>query len=68
MREYWVVDPLARRIEAYSLDEDGTYVQIPGKDGAFHSLVLPGFFMKPAWLFQEPRPKTREVLHELGIA
>lgn len=68
VREYWVVDPLARRIEAYSLDEDGTYAQMPEKDDAFHSLVLPGFSLKPAWFFQEPRPKTREVLHELGIA
>jgi Uma2 family endonuclease len=67
VREYWVVDPLAERVEASSLGEDGKYVRLPESDGVIHSSVLTGFFLKTAWLFAEDRPKTRAVLAELGI-
>ena len=68
VREYWVVDPMTRRVEAYALGEDRTYARIPEREGAFHSTVLPGFFLKQTWLFEERRPMTREVLKEMGIA
>ena len=67
MREYWVIDPLADRVEAYHLGEEQKYQRIAETDGAIFSDVLPGFFLKPAWLFAEARPKTRQVLRELGI-
>jgi Uma2 family endonuclease len=67
VREYWVVDPLARRVEAYALGEDRNYARIPESGQTIHSAVLDGFFLRPAWLFQEPRPKTRDVLQEIGI-
>ena len=65
VREYWVIDPLSRNVEAYSLAE-GAYRRIEEADGRIASLVLPGFYLKPAWLWQEPLPKVRDVLQELG--
>lgn len=67
VREYWVVDPMARRFESYALDAEGRYVLIEEKAGVVYSIVLTGFFLKPAWLWQEPLPNPLTVLKELGI-
>lgn len=66
VREYWVVDPLSKQVEVYALSAK-RYQVLPEKGGAVHSRVLPGFFLKQAWLFQDPRPNPRAVLKELGI-
>jgi Uma2 family endonuclease len=67
VREYWVVDPMSRRFEGYVLDAEGRYVRVEEKAGVVFSTVLPGFFLKPAWLWQEPLPNPLEVLRELGV-
>ena len=67
VREYWVVDPMSRRFEGYILDTERRYALIEGKGGVVHSAVLAGFFLKPAWLWQEPLPNPLEVLKELGV-
>jgi Uma2 family endonuclease len=66
VREYWVIDPMAQRVESYALGADGRYSLIEEKDGAVHSTVLTGFFLKPAWLWQEPLPNPLDILRELG--
>jgi Uma2 family endonuclease len=66
VREYWVVDPQHRRVEAYELAAGKRYRLIPEKEGVIRSRVLRGFFLKPAWLWP-PRPKVRAVLKELGV-
>ncbi len=67
VREYWVVDPMSRRFESYTLDAEGRYTLIEEKTGVVHSTVLSGFFLKPAWLWQEPLPNPLVVLKELGV-
>jgi len=67
VREYWIVDPLARRVEAYALTGRKRYRVIPEAKGAFHSTALRGFFLKPSWLWESPRPKVRALLGELGV-
>ncbi len=67
VREYWVIDPMSQRVESYALGADGRYSLIEEKDGAVHSTVLTGFFLKPAWLWQEPLPNPLDVLKELGV-
>jgi Uma2 family endonuclease len=67
VREYWVVDPMSQRFEGYTLGVDGRYSLIEEKDGAVHSTILTGFFLKPAWLWQEPLPNPLDVLTELGV-
>ncbi|MEJ7638032.1 MAG: Uma2 family endonuclease [Singulisphaera sp.] len=65
VREYWVIDPLSRNVEADTLTEE-VYRRIEEADGRIASLVLPGFFLRPAWLWQEPLPRVRDVLQELA--
>lgn len=65
VNEYWVVDPLYRRLEAYSLDADKAYCSIAAVDGRIVSRVVPGFYLRPEWLWQESLPKVPAVLKEL---
>jgi Uma2 family endonuclease len=67
VREYWIVDPLARRVEAYTLGRDKRYAPIPERDGKIRSKVLPGLYIKPAWLWQDPLPSWLRILRELGV-
>jgi Uma2 family endonuclease len=66
VREYWIVDPLMEKLEASRL-VGGTFEQIAEIDGRVASEVLPRFFLRPKWLWQEPLPKVRDVLRELGV-
>ena len=68
VREYWVIEPMAERVETYALGEDGHYARIDEKDDAIHSTVLAGFYLKSAWLWQDPLPKVVDVLRELKVA
>lgn len=65
VREYWVIEPMAERVEAYALGEDNHYTRIEEQDEAIHSTVLPGFYLRSAWLWQDPLPKVVGVLREL---
>ncbi|HEV3344787.1 MAG TPA: Uma2 family endonuclease [Pirellulales bacterium] len=65
VEEYWVIDPLYRRIEAYSLDSDKAYRSIEPGDGRIASRVVPGFYLRPEWLWRELLPKVPVVLKEL---
>lgn len=47
---------------------NGRYRQVPvGEDGIFRSKVLPGFWIKVEWLWQEPRPALLDVAREWGL-
>ncbi|HQU46482.1 MAG: hypothetical protein B7Z73_09940 [Planctomycetia bacterium 21-64-5] len=63
--EYWVIDPLYQRLEAYALDADKVYRSIAPADGKVASRVVPGFYLRPEWLWQEQPPKVPAVLNEL---
>ena len=68
VREYWIIDPISQKIEMSSLDEKtGEFRPIPLTDGRLSSVVLPGFFLRPEWLWSDPRPKVNDVLRQLGI-
>ncbi len=65
--EYWLVDPLRRRFEAYHLDEQGFYCTLfSGAGGRYDSQVLTGFWLRVEWLWQEPLPVVEDVLLEVG--
>lgn len=63
--EYWVIDPLHQRMEAYTLDADKTYQSIAPVEGKIASRVVPGFYLRPEWLWRERPPKVPAVLNEL---
>jgi Uma2 family endonuclease len=66
VREYWIIDPLSEKVEAYRLGKDGKYILIAERDGRIHSTVLPKFYLKPAWLWREKLPKISTVLREIN--
>lgn len=68
VREYWVVDPLSKRVDVYSAGRSKHYSQIqPDDEGRIHSKVLRGFFVRPEWLWRSPLPKLPAVLKELKL-
>lgn len=67
VREYWIIDPMAERVESYTLNEEKKYSLIQELDGKIYSTVLDGFYLKPGWLWQAPLPNPLEVLRELAV-
>lgn len=66
--EYWLVDPDTRRAEFFRLAASGQYKPAPpGDDGIYRSTIVPGFWLRVAWLWQEPLPPMLAVLRELGL-
>jgi Uma2 family endonuclease len=65
--EYWLLDPQARRAEFYQLDPGGVYRLIaPDQEGIYRSAVLPGFWLRVDWLWQQPLPNPLRVLGEIA--
>lgn len=67
IREYWIIDwrPKFRRVDFYVLDEQGIYQTVPvSADGIYRSTVLPNFWLRTSWLWQE-RPDELQALAEL---
>ncbi|MBI2975672.1 MAG: Uma2 family endonuclease [Chloroflexi bacterium] len=68
VKEYWIIDPRPRRRRAdfFQMGADGKYQPVPvGADGAYRSQVLPGFWLKVSWLWEEPLPKLLPTLEEI---
>ncbi len=61
--EYWLIDPERRRAEFYHLGEDGLFRFVsPEAEGVYHAQVVPGFWLRVEWLWQEPPPSLRQIL------
>ncbi|MDQ3693025.1 MAG: Uma2 family endonuclease [Chloroflexota bacterium] len=63
--EYWIIDPRPRRqsVDFYTLDADGYYQPVPPDDaGRLRSRVLPGFWIDPGWLWQDPLPGPYQLI------
>jgi Uma2 family endonuclease len=63
--EYVMADsrPGKHRFDYYRLNADIDYDKVlPDGQGRYHSLVLPGFWFDPRWLWQEPLPDVDELL------
>ncbi len=63
--EYWIVDEIEQRVTLLRLDPRGRYREVKPRKGELHSEVLPGFRLRPAWLWQTPLPSELEVLTQL---
>lgn len=66
LREYWIVDPLSKKVEVYRLGKDGKFTLIPEKDGKISSAALPKFYLKPEWLWRGKLPKVPNLLREIN--
>ncbi len=55
--EYLLLDPIREEASLYQLGENGYYrVQMIDSEGRLVSNVLPGFVLKPEWLWRDPLP------------
>jgi Uma2 family endonuclease len=76
VREYWVIDPMSRHVEAYTLEgtsaseaaavQEGQYRRLEEQKGVVASVVLPGFRLRTEWLWQQTRPKAMAALQEMA--
>jgi Uma2 family endonuclease len=69
IREYLIIDPRPdqQRVSWYVLDDAGRYQAVPPDEaGRVHSAVLPGFWLQPDWLWQEPLPDPLRTLRRLS--
>jgi Uma2 family endonuclease len=66
VREYWVIDPLAKTMDAYAL-RGRQYRAIPPVDDRLESIALSGVFLRSRWIFGGRRPKVPQVLKQWGV-
>jgi Uma2 family endonuclease len=69
VQEYWIHDPRPgeQRSDFYRLTADGRYEPIePDAEGRVRSGVLPGFWLRPAWLRQDPLPDPLDCLNDIA--
>ena len=66
VREYWIIDPMAKTIDAYAL-RGRRYEAIAPEGNRIDSRVLPGMYLRTKWLFGRDRPKVAQVLKEFGV-
>lgn len=64
--EYWLIDPEADRVLLYRLGTHGRYGLVSPESGRLYSSVLPGFWLDPTWLAQDPPPSVRKTLFQIG--
>jgi Uma2 family endonuclease len=64
--EYWLIDPLREWAEFYHLQEEGRYkVVCSGQAGSYQSRIVPGFWLRIEWLWQDPLPDLARVTWEI---
>jgi Uma2 family endonuclease len=67
--EYWLIDAREgkERAEFYRLNALGRYEPVLlDAEGRYHSVVLPGFWLKPEWFWREPLPNPVELFAEIA--
>jgi Uma2 family endonuclease len=65
VREYWIIDDMTEKVILLRLNREGEYRQVRPRGGVYHSRVLTGFWFRPEWLWQQPRPQEVEVLQTI---
>jgi len=67
--EYWVIDsrPGRQLANFYRLQADGLYELVATEeDERVESVVLPGFWLNPAWVWQSPLPDELELMIKMS--
>ena len=63
--EYWIIDEELEKVTLYRLGSNKKYREIKPRKGELRSEVLTGFWLRPEWIWQQPRRKKGEVLSEI---
>lgn len=69
--EYWVIDsrPGRQLANFYRLEENGQYELVATEeDERVESVVLPGFWLNPAWVWQTPLPDELKLIQGMSEA
>ena len=69
VREYWIIDPRPgkERVDWYALAADQTFLSIvPDAAGRYVSQVLPGFWLRPQWLWRVTLPAPVTVIKTIN--
>lgn len=64
--EYWVIDPRHEVVRLYRMDAE-RYEEVEVRDGWLQSCAIPGFRLRPEWLWQVPAPRFLTCLREIGV-
>jgi Uma2 family endonuclease len=64
--EYWLIDPQLQWADFYQLEGERYRVAFSGEEGEYRALVLPGFWLRVEWLWQEPLPHPLRALAEIA--
>jgi Uma2 family endonuclease len=63
--EYWIIDEDLKKVTLLRLDRRGKYREIRPRKGVLSSQVLPGFWLRPEWLWEATRPSKAEALAQI---
>jgi Uma2 family endonuclease len=63
--EYWIIDPLKETVTCLRLGRNGKYKKIRSTTGILRSKIIPGFWLRTAWLWQKPLPRKMTILAEI---
>ena len=64
--EYWLINPQTEIAEFYRLQGGHYRTLLSGQAGIYAAWVLPDFWLRVEWLWQEPLPAVDEVILEIG--
>ncbi len=64
--EYWFIDPQRQHVECYELAGEYYRLRFEGQAGRYESLVLPGFWLRVEWLWEEPLRSPIRALAEIA--
>jgi Uma2 family endonuclease len=70
LRELWLIDPYGAAGTQFYQQQKNQLVEIASVNGVIHSIALPNFKLKTAWLWANEKdelPNPIDVLKELGI-
>jgi Uma2 family endonuclease len=65
VQAYWIIDPLKRKMTCFARSKNGKFKKVRPVNGKIHTDVIPGFWVRPAWFWQSPLPKKKDVLAEI---
>jgi Uma2 family endonuclease len=64
IEEIWIIDPFRRQLDVQTKLADG-YISRTLAAGRLNSIVLPGFWIDVAWLWQDTLPPTVRCLRQI---
>ena len=65
VREYWIIDEMKKKVILLRLNKEGKYREVKPRKGILFSRVLKGFWLDPAWLWQQPLPDQIDTVQQI---